>query len=259
MKVAVIGCGTMGSAFARHFAKGYKVILNDRDKAKAQALAKEIGASFQEKSQAAMQAADVILLAVKPKDLSKLASDTTSATFEGKVVISILAGVSLAVLEKNFPTALIVRAMPNLALICGQGVIGLAEEGSHLTEERKKVVETLLHGLGLLTWISEEKLESLTALCGSGIGFAFVILEAMIDGGVFLGFTAHDSRELVLKTFEGAIALLRETGKHPAELKLNVSSPGGTTIAGLKVMEEKGVRAGIVATLEACHAKALNI
>jgi pyrroline-5-carboxylate reductase len=113
--------------------------------------------------------------------------------------------------------------------------------------------------MGLYAWMAEGKLEALTAISGSGIGFVLVMIEAMIDGGVHLGFTATDAREYVLKTMEGAVALVRETGKHPAELKLNISSPGGTTIAGLKVMEEQGVRSGIIHTLIASYEKALNM
>ena len=148
--------------------------------------------------------------------------------------------------------------MPNLALAYGQGVVGLAEN-SHSTPQVKKSVDALLEGIGLVAWMSEDKIEALTALSGSGIGFVLVMIEAMIDGGVHLGFTAQEAREFVLKTMEGAVALMRESGKHPAELKLNIASPGGTTIAGLKVLEEEGVRAGIVHAMVACHEKALSM
>jgi pyrroline-5-carboxylate reductase len=258
MKIAVLGCGVMGSAFAKHFAKKHSVIICDRDETKAIAFAKEIGAVFQEKMDVAVKEADVVLLAVKPKDLLEIAKVTASSFSKAKILISILAGVPVSVLRKNFPAASIVRTMPNLALTCGQGVIGLAED-VHLSLEVKKIVDALLQGLGLCAWMPEEKLEALTAISGSGIGFVLVMIEAMIDGGVHLGFTAQDSREYVLKTMEGAVALMRESGKHPAELKLNISSPGGTTIAGLKVMEEQGVRSGIIHTLIASYEKALNM
>jgi pyrroline-5-carboxylate reductase len=120
-------------------------------------------------------------------------------------------------------------------------------------------VDGLLAGLGLNVWLNEKKIEALSALSGSGIGFVFVMMEAMLEGGILLGLTALESREVVLQTFLGAVALMAETGKHPAELKLQVCSPGGTTISGLKAMEEAGVRAGILATLVACYEKASKL
>jgi pyrroline-5-carboxylate reductase len=256
MKIAVLGVGVMGSAFARHFAKKHSVVLCSLDKARTEVLAKEIGAHNEEKPDRAVHEADIIFLAVKPKDLSAIAKEISVP--KDKIIISILAGTSLSMLKAHFPTASIVRSMPNLALTCGQGVMGLVED-PHLSAQAKKTVAHLLEGIGLVLWMTENKLEALTALSGSGIGFVLVMIEAMIDGGVNLGFTSEESRDIVLKTMEGAVALMRDTGKHPAELKLQIASPGGTTIAGLQVMEEEGVRAGIVHTLMACYEKALNM
>ncbi len=258
MKIAVIGCGAMGSAFAKHFAKKNTVILCDHDPKKGKLLADTIGGSFQENPAKAVADADIILLATKPKDLASIAHDTAAAFKKGKILISILAGTPIATLKEHFPLASVVRTMPNMGLICGAGVMGLVEDKG-LQAESKRAVDALMEGMGLNLWMSENKVEAITALSGSGIGFVLVIIEAMIDGGVHLGFTSDEAREIVLKTMEGAIALMRESGKHPAELKLQISSPGGTTIAGLQVMEETGVRSGIIKTLTACHEKALNM
>jgi pyrroline-5-carboxylate reductase len=258
MKVAVIGCGVMGSAFARHFAKKHSVLLHDRDKDKARSLANEIGATVESDLGKCVERADAVLLAIKPKDLKAAAKGAAKFLTEKKILISILAGTPLAALKKNFPSGVLVRSMPNLALVYGQGVVGLAEN-SHIAPQAKKSVDALLEGIGLVAWMSEDKIEALTALSGSGIGFVLVMIEAMIDGGVHLGFTVSEAREFAMKTMEGAVALMRESGKHPAELKLNIASPGGTTIAGLKVLEEEGVRAGIVEAMVACHEKALSM
>jgi pyrroline-5-carboxylate reductase len=258
MKIAVIGCGVMGSAFARHFAKAHSVLLSDHNPLKSQWLANEIGASFQENLSDAVQGADVILLAIKPKDLPSVAKTTADFFTKDKILMSILAGTPLALLRKNFISASIVRTMPNLALLYGQGVMGIVEDG-HLSLQVRQTVEFLLEGIGLIAWMSEEKIDALTALSGSGIGFILVMIEAMIDGGVHLGFTAEESREFVLKTMEGTVALMRGSGKPPAELKSQIASPGGTTIAGLKVLEEEGVHSGIVHALVACYEKALSM
>lgn len=257
MKVAVIGCGVMGSAFARHFAKKHEVFLCDSKQETAERLGKEIGAKgtgFEEAS----KHADIFLLAIKPKDLSHLSKTLGPVLSEKKIVISILAGTPVAHLKKVFPKPQIVRAMPNLALTCGEGVIGLVEEPS-MQEKTKREIDDLFQGLGLSVWLPEKKVEALIPLAASGIGFVFLLFEAMIDSGVLLGFTAQESREFVLKTFEGAIKLMRHSGKHPAELKLQIASPGGTTITGLRVLEQKGVRSGIMEALMATYEKELKM
>ena len=142
--------------------------------------------------------------------------------------------------------------MPNLALTCGSGVIGLTEDPA-LHESVKKSVGALLQGLGLVVWLPEAKIEALTPLAASGPAFVLVMIEAMIEAGIFMGFTAGEAQELVLKTIEGTVDLLRASGKHPAALKWDIASPAGTTIAGIKEMEERGVRAGIAAALMAAY------
>jgi pyrroline-5-carboxylate reductase len=257
MKVAIIGCGVMGAAFAKHFAKEHTVFLCDQEKRRRERLAEEIGGKPIEKMSEAIKEAEVVLLAVKPKDMAEVAKATHTEFSKEKLLMSILAGTSLSLLRKSF-FATILRLMPNLALTCGEGVIGLVDDG-HLSEEEKKNAEELLKGLGLLAWLPESKIEALTALAGSGPAFIFVIIEALIEGGISMGFNAEEAREFALKTIEGATSLLRATGKHPAELKWNVASPAGTTIAGLNEMEASGVRSGIIQTLHATYLRAKEI
>ncbi len=248
----------MGSALAKHLAKKNAVVVYDRNASKRKALAEEIGGTERETAAEAIQDAEVIFLAIKPKDLASFAREASEAFTKQKTVISILTGASVAMLRSYFPSSLIVRTMPNLGLLCGQGVTGLVDDPA-LSSEAKKRVEALFEGMGLNIWLPEQKMEAITALSGSGIGFVLVMIEAMIDGGVHLGFNSSEAREIVLKTMEGAVGLMRASGKHPGELKLQISSPGGTTIAGLKVMEETGVRSGIMKTLLASYERALNM
>ncbi len=258
MKIAVIGCGVMGTAFARHFAKTQSVTLSDRNSQKTKNLGKEIGAAYQEDLEEAVSSADIIFLSIKPKDLIAAAQHIAPVLKSDQILISILAATSVAVLKSYLPHVTIVRAMPNIGLKCCQGVIGLVGEQS-ISLEARKTVDQLLDGLGLNIWLSEDKIEAVSALSGSGIAFILVMIEAMIEGGVLLGLSAKESREIVLKTVEGAVGLLQGSDQHPAELKLQVCSPGGTTIAGLKAMEEAGVRSGILQTLTACYEKALKM
>lgn len=255
MKVAVIGCGVMGRALAKHFAKQNSVLLHDKNYKKSLELANEIGGQAFEKVNEAVQGADIVVLAVKPQHLSTVAKSAAISFSKGQLLISILAGTPLAVLKRHFSMPLLVRIMPNLAVTCGEGVIGFVEDVA-LSQEVKKNAESIFKGLGLLYWLPEYKIEALTSLAASGLAFAFVIIEAMIEGGVAMGFSSQESREIVFKTLEGSIALLKETGKHPAELKLQCASPKGTTIAGLREMEETGVRSGIMNTLMATYNRA---
>lgn len=257
MKIAIIGCGVMGTAFAKHFAREHTILLCDKNHKKASALAKEIGGEAYERFHEAIQSAEVVLLAVKPKDLPEVAKHTASSFSKKQLLISLLAGTSLSVLKKYYPEATILRIMPNIALTCGQAVIGMVDD--HLSHEMKTKGEYLLKGLGLLTWLPENKIEALSALTGSGPAFLFVIIESMIDGGIAMGFTAQESKDYVLKTIEGSVALLKETEKHPGALKWEVASPGGTTIAGLREMESMRVRAGLMNTLLVCYQRNLQM
>jgi pyrroline-5-carboxylate reductase len=258
MKITIVGCGVMGSALARHLAKHHRLTLCDSNQVRTEALAKEIGGEYLGSLREAVQRAEVVVLAVKPKDLLSVGKSIAEAVTKEKILLSILAGTPLALLRQVFPAGYLVRAMPNLGFISGQGVTGLVDDGA-LSQKVKGIIDTLMEGMGLSIWMTENKIEAVTALSGSGIAFDLFLIEAMIDGGVKLGFTEEEAKAVVLKTMEGAVALLKQTGRSPQELRQQISSPGGTTLAGLKVMEEKGVRDGILQTLYACHERALSM
>lgn len=251
MKIAVIGCGVMGSAFAKQFAKKHEVSLFDCFLDKASLLAEEIGGQAYSSIEEVIQAAEVILLAIKPKDLSSFTFYADKIS-KGQFLFSILSGISVETLKKIFPSAKILRLMPNLALTCRQAVIGAVDD-PQLTDEAKKIAEELLGELGLLFWLPESKIDGLTALAGSGPAFVYVFIESMIEAGIAMGLSAAESQELALQTIEGSVALLKASGKHPGELRWQISSPGGTTIAGLNEMEAAGVRSGVIRTLLATY------
>ncbi|MES2344969.1 MAG: pyrroline-5-carboxylate reductase [Chlamydiota bacterium] len=255
MKIGIIGCGVMGSAFARQFIKKHQVVLFDRTQEKAAALAKEIKAESVSTMQELVKGTGAVMLAVKPKDFANVVNACSSLLSKETLLLSILSGTSTETLKKSFPNASILRLMPNLALTCGLGVIGIVEE-ENLTKEVKKTAEELFSNLGLLVWLPENKMEGLTALAGSGPAFIFVVIEAMIESGIAMGLSAKEAGELSLKTIEGAAALLRASGKHPGDLRWQIASPGGTTIAGLNEMEACGVRSGMIKTFLATYKRA---
>lgn len=252
MKIAVIGCGVMGSALARHFSKKNQLILCDHSPAKSAALAKELKATAYERVSDAIQEAEVVVLAMKPKDLPALAKSAGVVFTENQLLISVLTGVSYSMLRKYFPLVSVLRIMPSIAMAYQTGVIGLAKDAD-ISQELKKRAEELLQGAGMLAWIPENKMEALTALTGSGPAFIFLLMEAMVEAGIYMGFAPDEAKDLVLNMMEGSLSLIKETGKHPAELKWQVASPAGTTIAGLKAMEAAGVRAGVMNTFVAAY------
>lgn len=236
MKIAVIGCGVMGSAFADHFEKKHDVIRCDR------------GANLQE----AVKGVDVVLLAVKPKDLKAVSEEIGPVLGESHLLISILAGTPLDMLRKHFPAGRLVRIMPNLPLVCQKGIIALFDSPG-LTSITKNEAEDLLGGLGWLQWISEKQADAVTALAGSGPGFVFALMEALIGGGQAIGLSAEDAQNFTIGVMEGAVSLLRHLKLSPEQLKKRVASPGGTTEAGLNALKERGVYKGLVKALEAAY------
>lgn len=243
MIIAVIGCGVMGSALAHYFAKHHTLIVCDQVSEKGRALAEKLNGTFYERINDAIQDADVIILAVKAKDLPSVSKQTGGSFSDGQLLISVLAGTSIARLKKHFPVARIERIMPNLPIIHGKGVVGIVD-ASHTTQE-KKWLEKLLEGLGSLYWLQESQIEAMTSLIGDSPAFFTLFLEAMIESGVFMGFSAALSKELLMQALEGTLSLLKESDEHPALLREKIASPGGTSIAGIRAMEDSGVRSGI--------------
>ncbi|NGX40077.1 MAG: Pyrroline-5-carboxylate reductase [Chlamydiae bacterium] len=253
MKVAIIGCGVMGSAFARQLAlKGHEMILCDRNSSKTEELAREINGEYIEAPSEAASQAEILLLAIKPKDLGGLAAEIGNV--KGKLLFSILTGVSLKDLTNTFPGATIVRAMPNLAITCKEGIIALVSDRA-LSEEMTAQVDSLLEGMGLVFWTIEEKIDAITALAGSGPAFVLVVIEAMVEAGIVMGLNAEEAMKLAGQTMLGSVGLLFAQEGHPGALKWQISSPGGTTIAGLKALEESGVRIGMMQAILAAHHK----
>lgn len=249
MKIAVIGCGVMGSAFARFLSKKHDVLIVSKNKEKIQPFADEIGASVVGIAEA-MQVAEIIFLGFKPKDLQDVTNHIGKTLPDGKVIVSMLAGTDIPALQKAFPGARVVRIMPNLALTVGKGVIGIVD----VTDPFLKMqISEVLDGMGMLYFLPETKMDAFTALCGSSPAFVFVILEALIEGGISLGFSFNDARDLLLQVFEGSVEMAKITKLHPAELKMLITSPGGTTIAGLREMEKHAVRSCLIQTLFASY------
>jgi len=252
MQIAIIGCGNMGRALAQRLSQTHQLFFYDHHPEKAASLAQEGYGKACKTLQEVLHPSAVLILAIKPQGLKEAASGIKDLLHKGQLVVSLLAGTPIETLKGHFATAQIVRMMPNLALIHGEGVIGLSAD-----EATKKGVQAELAGalevLGSVFWLPEGKMDALTALTGSGPAFFFTIVEAMIDAGIAMGFAAKDAQQLVYQMLQGSLALLTNTSQHPGELKWQIASPQGTTIAGLKKLEEHALRGAVMNTFLAAY------
>lgn len=251
MKLGVIGCGKMGTALVAGAIRAAAVAAEDvigvdpwqgaRDQ-----FAKATGAVVTTEI-SGLKGCDVILLCTKPHDI-RTAMRELSCVCEGRsvLVISIAAGITVTVLEAAAAEEFrIIRAMPNTPALVGMGAAGYCL-GSRNTVEDGETARLLLGSVGLAVEVPERLMNAVTGLSGSGPAYVYLIIEALADGGVKAGLARADAIRLAAQTVLGAASMVLETGEHPAVLKDMVTSPGGTTIAGLAVLERKGLRAALI-------------
>lgn len=258
MKIAIIGCGNMGNCFAERLGSFHHLLLHDRDPNWTQELAKEVGGTPCSTLSDAVKEAEIIILAVKPQSLDELAPLLTPLLKSEQIIISLLAGTLLSTLKEKLPNLAIVRIMPNLAVKYGEGVIGIVDS-SEISQELKETVNALLSPLGFLFWLKENLIDALTALAGSGPAFILTIIEAMAEAGVVMGLRADDAEELTVQTMHGCVAMMQRGKSHPAELRRQIASPQGTTIAGLRMLEKNNVRSGLIETVLASYGRAQEL
>lgn len=245
MNIAIIGCGNMGSGIALRLSQEHSLKLYDHDEMRTHEVAKQVKGKACKSIVDVVENVDIVILAIKPKDLKKAAAELHKKIRSPQILISILAGTSLSHLKQAFDDVILLRMMPNLAVVHGKGIVALADS-EDLTLDQKKELSVIFDRLGKVHWYPEEMFDALTSLTASGPGLAFVMFEAMVDAAIAMGFTAAQGRELVLQMLDGTLSILKETGKHPGELKWQVASPGGTTIAGLTMLENSSIRSGII-------------
>lgn len=246
-RIAVIGSGVMGGGLASALSHHHQITLYDRNTTRVKELAEEMGAKAATDIAEAVQDADILLLCVKPQDLPTVAKELFGKIRDDQVLVSVLAGITYDMLKLHFGDTVILRMMPNVPCFYGEGAMTFADNGE-FTDEEKREFEEIFWPLGEIYWLPENKMNAATALAGSGPAFAFLIIESMVDAAVTLGLPADQARDMAVQMFQGALTTLRETGKHPGELKWEVTSPGGCTIAGVKTFEDEAIRSGIINT-----------
>lgn len=251
-EMLIYGCGNMGGAMLRgwlaagieatHFNVVDPVAENLPEGVTVHRSAAELDRHF-----------DTVLLGIKPQMLGSLAPDISSLLAPDALVISILAGAETATLSAHFSEAKIIRLMPNLAAAIGKSPLGLFSE--MLDDESKALMESMLAPLGTAIWLSEQaQMDAVTALAGSGPAFVYRFIDALTQGGVATGLQEDVAAKLALAMVEGAAELAASSEESPAELAARVTSPGGTTAAGLAVLDSNGALQNLVAeTLQAAR------
>jgi pyrroline-5-carboxylate reductase len=244
-KIGVIGAGKIGAAIARGViraglvAKDH-VIASDVSEALRQAAANELGIKATADNGALCDFADIIILAVKPQIVDSVAREIAKKVGTKKLLVSVAAGVPLARIEAGLAQgARVVRVMPNIPCVVGAGAAGYAG-GAHVSAADLEKVGAILNSFGVGLAVEEKYLDAVTGLSGSGPAYVFLFMEALADGGVQVGLARDVALKLAMQTVYGAAKMALEANKHLGELKDEVTSPGGTTIAGLYAMERKG-------------------
>lgn len=262
MKLGVIGCGKMGTALVEGAIRsggvnaadvtGVDVYPGAREN-----FAKATGATVSE-ALSAVAGCEVVLLCTKPLDV-RSALQSLTADGQSRLVISIAAGITLAALEEAAsPSTRIIRAMPNTPALVGKGAAAFCL-GSRATAEDAASAKMLLGAVGLAVEVPERLMDAVTGLSGSGPAYVYLVIEALADGGVRNGLARADAIRLAAQTVFGSAAMVLETGEHPAILKDMVTSPGGTTIAGLAELEKCGLRSSLIEAVTAATRRAAEL
>lgn len=255
--MAFLGTGNMGEAvLAGALAAGVEpgdVVATARRDERAAHLAERYGVRTTSDNVAAVAGAHVVVVGVKPKDVGAMLDRVATALAPGAVVVSVAAGLPLSFFEQRLPAGTpVVRAMPNTPALVGAGVTAVVG-GAAASEDDVALVERVLSGSGHVFRVAEKDMDAFGALAGSGPAYVFYVVDAMAEAGVLLGLTRDVARRLAVETVLGSAKLLDETGEHPVLLREKVSSPGGTTVAALRKLDDGGVRAAFLDALAAAR------
>ncbi|RBY97193.1 pyrroline-5-carboxylate reductase [Blastococcus sp. TF02-8] len=259
--LAIVGGGKMGEALLSGLVRRGGpdgIVVCERSPERAQQLAERYGVGTVDLAGAAGRAR-VLLLAVKPQDIDGLLGRIAAHVDTGHLVVSIAAGVPTARIEAALPEGVpVVRVMPNTPALVDEGMSVLSA-GAHAGEADLDEAEALLAAVGRVQRVPEAQQDAATALSGSGPAYFFYLVEAMVDAGILLGLPRTLAADLIVQTALGAAVMMRDSGEHPVQLREAVTSPGGTTIAAIRELERHGVRAALIAAIEAAHARSVEL
>ena len=255
-KVAFLGGGRMGEALVSGLIRSGgrsadEIMVTSRREDRSRELGETYGIDSTLSNADAVAWADVLVLTVKPQDMEVLLSQIREHVTQEQLVVSFAAGIRTSFVEKHLPDGVhVVRVMSNVAVLVDEAMSVVAA-GSNAEDRHLEVAEELLGYVGRVIRLKEVHLDAITATSGSGPAYFFLLAEAMIEACILLGLSRDVATELIIQTMLGSAKMLRDTGKHPVVLREMVTSPGGTTIAAIRHLEEAGVRAAFLNAIDA--------
>ena len=255
-KVAFLGGGRMGEALVSGLIRSGgrsagEIMVTSRREDRSRELGETYGIDSTLSNADAVAWADVLVLTVKPQDMEVLLSQIREHVSPEQLVVSFAAGIRTSFVEKHLPDGVhVVRVMSNVAVLVDEAMSVVAA-GSNAEDRHLEVAEELLGYVGKVIRLKEVHLDAITATSGSGPAYFFLLAEAMIEACILLGLSRDVATELIIQTMLGSAKMLRDTGKHPVVLREMVTSPGGTTIAAIRHLEEAGVRAAFLNAIDA--------
>ena len=262
-RFGVIGVGNMGAAIIRGVAKkllsSEQIFVTDVDPQKVDELRTELGVNAFDTVGQLVENVDTILYSAKPNNAAKIFKQARELVKPSQLLISIAAGIPIAQLESYFAESIpVIRVMPNIAVTVGSGVAAISP-GSYADENHLAKSQAIFNAVGSSLIIEEKQLDAVTGLSGSGPAFVFVFIEALIDAGVHVGLSREDAHQLAVQTVLGAAQIIDQNREHPAVWKSRVTTPAGTTAAGLFELEQGKFRSIINAAVIAATERAQEL
>ncbi|MEL6527849.1 MAG: pyrroline-5-carboxylate reductase [Chloroflexota bacterium] len=263
-KIAFIGAGVMGGAIitgllAKNLVQPSQIVAADPSEERGAELVDKLGISHVANNQDAVEDADIIVVGVKPQYIEDALPAIRGRVDSAGLIVSIVAGIKIRDIVEDLHNSRVVRAMPNTPGQIGEGV-SVWTATYEVLDEYKALAREILSALGKEIYVKDEAyLDMATGLSGSGPGYVFLIIESMIDAGVRMGFSRAQAETLVLQTLKGSVLFAEQSGTHPAILRNQVTSPGGTTAAGLHEMERQGLRTAISEGIFAAYMRSVEL
>lgn len=264
-KLVFVGAGSMAEAMisgigASGLLPGEQIWLtNKQDTQRLQTLEQRYGVQTTYNYDELFIDADAVVLAMKPKDAASAIEEIKSYLTDGMLVISVLAGVSIAAIESAAGASLAVaRVMPNTSAAIGKSATALAVN-ENVTDAQKGLVKELFNTIGLTTIVKESQLDAVTGLSGSGPAYIYYLVEAMEQSAAEIGLEKQTAKQLIIQTLLGAAEMLTKSDKEPSQLRFEVTSPGGTTEAGISVLEQHGVKSAFISCIKEATAQSKKL